>query len=139
MIWSVRFSRTKSLLALLSVCLASTAAAQARDSDGDHVKPIAIAGVIGAVVGTGLGYAYVAIHCETGVACDGTRAELTGALAGAAVGVIIEFFIQYGERPGQRVRNVIKLPDRKPLQRTALPGASRIPYLDVSWMNRAAR
>jgi hypothetical protein len=122
---------TSTLKVLLAVGLASSAGAQTSErSDGDHVKPIAIAGVIGAAVGTGLGVLYVSMNCEIEGGCDGTRAEFTGLVVGAAVGVIIGFFIEYGERPGQRQQVLITFPERKPLQRAALSGAPRIPYLD---------
>jgi hypothetical protein len=53
-----------------------------------------IGAVTGAMVGSGLGYAYVAMHCDNGVTCDATRAVLAGAVIGVALGVIVEYAIR---------------------------------------------
>jgi enoyl-CoA hydratase/carnithine racemase len=53
-----------------------------------------IGAVSGAIVGAGLGYAYVAMHCDNGVSCNATRATLTGAAIGAAVGWVVEYAIR---------------------------------------------
>jgi len=53
-----------------------------------------IGAVTGAIVGSGLGYAYVAMHCDNGFTCDATRAVVTGAVIGIAVGVIVEYAIR---------------------------------------------
>jgi hypothetical protein len=57
-----------------------------------------IGAVSGAIVGGGLGYLYAGAHCDNGVACNATRGILTGATAGAAVGVVIEYFVRNGQR-----------------------------------------
>jgi hypothetical protein len=53
-----------------------------------------IGAVSGALVGGAAGYAYVAMHCESGVPCSHARAVLTGAAVGAVLGVIIEYVIR---------------------------------------------
>jgi enoyl-CoA hydratase/carnithine racemase len=63
-----------------------------------------IGAVSGALLGGGLGYAYVAMHCDNGVSCNATRAVLTGAAIGAAVGVVLEYAIRSWPKPATRAR-----------------------------------
>jgi hypothetical protein len=57
-----------------------------------------VGAVSGAIVGGGLGYFQMAIHCDNGVECKPARAILIGAAAGAVVGVVIEYFVRNGQR-----------------------------------------
>jgi hypothetical protein len=58
----------------------------------------AIGAASGAIAGAALGYLYTAMHCEQGSPCNATRSMLTGAAAGAIVGVVIEYFVRNGQR-----------------------------------------
>jgi len=61
-----------------------------------------IGAVSGAIVGGGLGFLYMVSHCDNGVCSFPTRAVLTGAAAGAVVGMIVEYGIR--SWPEQKAR-----------------------------------
>lgn len=61
-----------------------------------------IGAVSGAIVGGGLGFLYMVSHCDNDVCSFPTRAVLTGAAAGAVVGMIVEYGIR--SWPEQKAR-----------------------------------
>ena len=56
-----------------------------------------IGGSIGAVLGSALGYLRVDMNCETNN-CDHMGSVLAGALIGAGVGIVLEYFVRNGRR-----------------------------------------
>jgi len=56
-----------------------------------------IGGSVGAVLGSALGYLRVEMYCETNN-CEHTGSVLAGALIGAGVGIVLEYFVRNGRR-----------------------------------------
>jgi hypothetical protein len=82
----------------VSVVAGASIGAIVNRSSIDEMPHGAIGAASGAIAGAALGYLYVAMHCEQGISCNATRGMLTGAAAGAIVGVIIEYFVRNGQR-----------------------------------------
>jgi hypothetical protein len=56
--------------------------------------PGVLGATIGAAVGASLGYLRMRAYCESDGRCDATRDVLTGAIIGATIGIIVEYFVR---------------------------------------------
>ena len=68
-------------------------------SSVDEFQPGVVGGLIGAAVGGALGFLWVKIHEDNGVEGPLTRPVLTGAAAGALLGLFVEWVVRSGPDP----------------------------------------
>jgi hypothetical protein len=74
------------------------AGAQLKTDSNKRLPHGLVGATIGAIVGGAIGYARVQMYCDGADPCNATRSTVTGAAVGAALGVLVEYFVRNGQR-----------------------------------------